>query len=140
MKPITPYLFFSGNCAEAMRFYQKTLGGNIDMLMTFAEAPPGQVPLGSDPTYIMYSHLTAGELTLMASDGMPEAKPEGMQYFALSLNFDAVDEAKKAFEALSVGGAVSMPLGPTFWSQAFAMLTDRFGTPWMINGPAAPKG
>jgi PhnB protein len=26
-----------------------------------------------------------------------------------------------------------MPIGPTFWSARFGMLTDRFGIPWMIN-------
>jgi PhnB protein len=27
-----------------------------------------------------------------------------------------------------------MPLGKTFWVEAFGMLTDRFGVHWMING------
>lgn len=140
MKAITPYLFFNGNCAEAMRFYETTLGGRIDLLMTFADAPPGQCPPDTDPSHVMHAHLTAGELMLMASDGMSDAKQPGAQHFALSLSFDTVEEARKAFEALSAGGSVTMPLGPTFWSQAFAMLTDRFGTPWMINGPAAAMG
>ncbi len=140
MKPITPYLFFNGQCAEAMHFYATTFGGTIDMMMTFADAPPGQCPPQADPKHVMYAHLTAGDLNLMASDGMPQAKPAGQQYFAVSLHFDTVDGAKKTYEALCAGGDVTMPIGPTFWSQAFAMLTDRYGTPWMINGPAVPMG
>jgi PhnB protein len=27
-----------------------------------------------------------------------------------------------------------MPLGPTFWADTFGMLTDRYGTSWMISG------
>ena len=30
-----------------------------------------------------------------------------------------------------------MPLQPTFWAEAFGMLVDRFGTPWMVNVNAA---
>ena len=33
-----------------------------------------------------------------------------------------------------------MPLGETFWAHRFAMLTDRFGTPWMINCEKAGPG
>ena len=27
-----------------------------------------------------------------------------------------------------------MPLQKTFWAEAFGMLVDHFGTPWMVNG------
>jgi PhnB protein len=27
-----------------------------------------------------------------------------------------------------------MPYGKTFWVEAFGMVTDRFGTPWLVNG------
>ena len=35
MAQFEPYLSFSGNCAEAMRFYEKTLGGKIEMMMKY---------------------------------------------------------------------------------------------------------
>ncbi|MBS0302613.1 MAG: VOC family protein, partial [Proteobacteria bacterium] len=34
---------------------------------------------------------------------------------------------------LTQGGAVAMAYGKTFWSEGFGMVTDRFGTPWMVN-------
>ena len=40
MAQFEPYLSFDGTCAEAMRFYEKTLGGKIEMSMTYGEAPP----------------------------------------------------------------------------------------------------
>ena len=40
----------------------------------------------------------------------------------------------RIFGALAEGGSVQMPLGETFWAEAFGMVTDRFGTPWGING------
>jgi PhnB protein len=28
---------------------------------------------------------------------------------------------------------VQLPIQETFWAARFGMLTDRFGTPWMVN-------
>ena len=42
-------------------------------------------------------------------------------------------EAERLFHALEQGGAVRMPIQKTFWATRFGMMTDRFGTPWMIN-------
>jgi PhnB protein len=51
----------------------------------------------------------------------------------VSLSYPTAAEAKKIFDALVEGGSVTMPFGKTFWSEGFGMLTDRFGTPWMLN-------
>jgi PhnB protein len=60
----------------------------------------------------------------------------------IMVSYDAADvaEANRVFDALSEGGAVSQPLIPTFFSEAFGMCTDRFGTPWMIVGPQIQQG
>jgi PhnB protein len=42
-------------------------------------------------------------------------------------------QAKRIFNALAEKGTVRMPFQETFWANRFAMLVDRFGTPWMIN-------
>jgi PhnB protein len=56
-----------------------------------------------------------------------------MQGFSVTLNVKEPAEAERVFNALAEGGSVGMPLGETFWAEKFGMLTDRFGTPWMIN-------
>ena len=76
MSQLDPYLFFDGTCAEAMRFYEKTLGGKLEMMMTQAEAPPSAgVPPGS-PERIMHASLALGDRRLMASDTMAGEKYE----------------------------------------------------------------
>ncbi len=60
-----------------------------------------------------------------------------MKGFSLSLSYPTVGEAKRTFDRLADGGKVTMPLADTFWSEAFGMLVDRFGTPWMVSGGAA---
>ena len=49
------------------------------------------------------------------------------------LGFDGTC-AEKVFDALAAGGRVTMPMSPAFWAKTFGMLTDRFGTPWIVNG------
>jgi PhnB protein len=50
------------------------------------------------------------------------------------LNFGTVAQATAAFNALAEGGAVTMALQPMFWAKTCGMLTDKFGTPWIVNG------
>jgi PhnB protein len=131
---LDPYLFFDGNCAQAMRFYQATLGGKLEALLTYAESPePNQCPPGSKDR-IMHACIDLGGQMLMASD-TPEGQPyDGMKNVALSLNYPSADEAKRIFDALAQGGKVIMPMAPTFWADSFGMLTDRYGTSWMVGG------
>ena len=141
MSQLDCYLFFDGTCAEAMRFYEKALGGRIQMMLTQAEAPPSSgMPPGS-PDRIMHASLALGDRILMASDSMPGETDHGMHGFALSLSYPTPEEGGKVFDALSAGGKVTMPMGPTFWVESFGMLVDRFGTSWMINaGKPAQMG
>jgi PhnB protein len=134
MPQLDVYLTFSGNCADAMRFYERTLNGKLEMLMTHAESPmAAQAPPGSADR-IMHARLVIDGRVLMASDSMVGQPYEGMKGFSLSLIYPTVADAQRVFDALAKGGQVHMPLQKMFWAEAFGMLVDRFGTPWMING------
>jgi PhnB protein len=132
MPELDAYLFFDGNCAEAMRFYEKTLGGKLESLMTHGEAPPGAAPPGNDDR-IMHASLVLDGRRLMASDAMAGQPYERMQGISLSLTYPDAAEGRRIFDALADGGKVIMPYGETFWTKGFGMLVDRFGTPWMVN-------
>lgn len=73
----------------------------------------------------------------MASDSMVGQTYTGMNEFSLSLKYPTVAEAQRIFESLAKGGQLRMPMEKTFWVEAFGMLVDRFGTPWMISGGKA---
>ncbi|MEO5672177.1 MAG: VOC family protein [Ramlibacter sp.] len=139
MPMLDSYLFFNGNCAEAMRFYEKTIGGQMVSMMTYAESPNPEQCGAEGKNRIMHAHLLMDGRNLMASDtppGQPMPAPSG---FALSLNYPGADEAGKVFDALAAGGKVTMPMAKTFWIESFGMVTDRFGTPWMVGGGAPAK-
>jgi PhnB protein len=136
MAQVDAYLIFDGTCAEAMRFYERTLGGKLTLL-THADSPiAAQTPPGS-ANRIMHARLELDGRLLMASDSMVGHPYEGMHGFSLSLIHPTAAEAKRVFDALADGGKVTMPLQKTFWAEAFGMLVDRFGTPWMVNGAMA---
>lgn len=129
---INPYLYFDGNCEEAFKFYEKCLGGKIEVMLTHEGTPAeSQVP----PEWrkkILHGRMVVSEYVLMASDAPPGRfhKPQG---FSLSLDVKEPAEAERIYKELSANGNVYMPLQKTFFAEKFAMFTDRFGTPWMIN-------
>ena len=130
---VQPYLIFDGSCEEALDFYRRVLGAEVQMFR-FKEMPdpqPGMVPPGSE-NKIMHARLQVGDTVVMASDG--DCKGQGkFQGFMLSVTLNDEAGADRIFNGLSEGGTVQMPLAKTFWSPRFGMLTDRFGVGWMVN-------
>lgn len=132
---IQPYLFFDGRCEEAVEFYKRALGAKVEMLMRYRESPDPLPPDLTGPAVddkIMHVSLRIGDAVVMASDGCTDEKPE-FDGFSLSINVRDTDTADRMFNALTDGGKVVMPLGKTFWSPRFGMVTDRFGVGWMVN-------
>jgi PhnB protein len=134
---VQPYLFFDGKCEEALDFYKSALGAKVEMMMRFKDSPepvpPGMCPPGSE-NKVMHAAFHIGNTLVMASDGMAGGKPE-FKGFSLSVNAKDEAEADKMFGALGKGGKVVMPLGKTFYSPRFGMVTDKFGVGWMVIVP-----
>lgn len=130
LQAVHPYLFFPGNCNEAMNFYKGILGGNLEV-MPF-EGSPMEVP-DEYKQNVMHSTLQSGSVIIMASDGMPGQEVPKGSMTSLSLDFGDVKDAEKAFNALSEGGLVTMPFQKTFWGSMFGSCTDQFGIDWMVS-------
>ncbi len=133
---VQPYLFFAGRCDEALALYRDALSIEVDMLMRFKDSPEPMPPGMLQPGFenrVMHAAFRVGGSTIMASDGCDDkAKFSG---FSLAVSVKDEAEAKRVFAALSAGGSVQMPLGKTFWSPCYGMLTDRFGVGWMVMVP-----
>jgi len=129
---LQPYLFFEGRCEEALEFYKKAPGAQVQMTLLYSETPdPRGNPPGISKDKIMHACFRVGDSEVMASDGMCNGKPS-FGGFALSVPAKDDAEAKKKFEALSEGGQVKMPLAKTFFASSFGMVADRFGLTWMV--------
>ncbi len=134
---VQSYLFFDGNCEQALEFYKKALGAQVEMLMRYKESPepppPGMVPPGFE-NKVMHSSFRIGATTVMAADDCTGHPKFGG--FSLAISVADVAATQRVFNALADGGKVTMPLAKTFWSPSFGMLTDRFGVGWMVMATA----
>jgi PhnB protein len=141
---VQPYLFFNGRCEEAVAFYKKSLGAEIEMLMHFKDNPDQEsmkdgCPGGPvNPDWVMHTTLKIGESQIMASDGMP-GQPSGFQGFSLSLTAPTVAQCDRWFNALADGGQVQMPLAKSFFAERFGCVADKFGVSWMVIVPPAQQ-
>ena len=130
---IQSYLFFDGKCEEAIEFYKKALGAELNMLMRYKDSPepppPGCGPVDSNK--VMHAQFRIGDTVVMASDGRATGNPD-FKGFALALTVKTEAEAEKAFDALANGGKVEAPLTKTFFSPRFGMVADKFGVFWMV--------
>ncbi|MDB4878478.1 MAG: hypothetical protein JWM41_4924 [Gemmatimonadetes bacterium] len=130
MKAFLPYLNFDGNTAEAMKFYQKCTGGELD-IQTFADVK-APTPPGAE-NRVMHARLTKGSAVLMASDTPPGKTWTPGDNIWVNCDCDSVDEIEKVFAAFTEGGTVVMPLEDQFWGARFGMISDKFGVNWMFN-------
>jgi PhnB protein len=131
---VQPYLMFEGRCEEAIEFYRRAVGAEVQFLMRYKEMPeprPPGVVTPANAEKIMHANLRIGQSTVLASDGQCQGQPH-VQGFALSLTVADEAEAERRFDALADGGQVRMPLAKTFFSPRFGMLADRFGVAWMV--------
>jgi len=121
-------LNFGGNCEEALRFYEKHLGGKIVTMMNQSQAPGAPKNAGKA---IIHARMDIGETVLIAND-VPGTVFQKMRSVYLYLSVDSDKEAERVYKLLSEGGEIYMPMEETFYATRFAMLRDRFGVSWTI--------
>ncbi len=135
---LQPYLYFTGNCAQAFAFYEEVFAGStLLMSQTYAEAPEEVEYRESDSTKIMHISLQVGETILMGSD-VPACYEESFvlgSNIAINIGLDSREEVERIFAGLSKDGKVEMPLEDTFWGAYFGMVIDKFGIHWSLNCP-----
>ena len=127
---LSPYINFRDHAREAMEFYQKLLGGKLDLLAFNPSGPPK--PAGPGDT-IMHARLESDGAIIMGSDGMHEYPPTVGDNFAIALGGTDRERMTKIFNGLAEGGKVKQPLKEESWGDTFGWLEDKFGISWMVN-------
>jgi PhnB protein len=134
-----PHLHFNGNCTEAFRFYAKTFNGKIVFSMTYGDSPAADTVSPESRDQVIHARVDIGEQMLAGCD-VPHSRYEKPQGFNVIASVDEPTDAECIFNTLAERGAVTMPIGETFWAHKFGMCTDRYGTPWMVNCPKPTDG
>ena len=130
MTRVRPFLMFTGQAEEAMRFYVATIPNSsvTDIAHYGAESGDraGQVSRAAfvlaGQEVICFDSPPVHDFTFTPS---------------ISMFVDCVDEAEidRLYAALSEDGQVMMPLGAYGFSQKFGWTADRFGVSWQLNLP-----
>lgn len=131
MKSVTTYIIYDGNARQAMSFYQKCLGGDLQI----TPWPDEKGQPSSDPAAkVMHAQLSvAGRPILQASDKQAGDSFLPGNNFHVSIDCESVEQLERLFSAVGKSGHVSMPLSDVPWGARFGMLKDQFGIQWFFN-------
>lgn len=130
---VNPYLFFDGNCKEAMEFYKESLGGELT-IMKVSDSPVKEEFSAEKQDFVMHALLKTGDLVIMASDWcMGEGSVVEGNNVTLCLNCETKEEIERFYANLSKGARRTSPLEEKFWGDLYGDLTDKYGFNWMLN-------
>ncbi len=126
-----PYLNFDGTCREAFTWYHEVFGGDVTILA------PGDMPGdGAPPEFadrVIHAALMLPDGGLLMASDTPVGETPNPQGLYVNATFATVEETEKVWAALSDGGSVEVELAPAFFTPAFGVCTDKYGTPWMLT-------
>jgi PhnB protein len=126
------YIFFQGNCKEAMEFYKNIFGGELTLLPYTDEMMSGEDSMKGK---VMHAALMGGDVELMGSDTQ-QASAKAAKV-SISLMGENEEKLRTIFDKLSEDVEVQYPLKKEFWGDTFGSLTDKYGVDWMVNISAA---
>jgi PhnB protein len=137
----TPFLLFDGNCAEAMTFYHKCLGGELTLTKLGETPMKSQFPEEKQGR-IINAHLKSDAIEISATDWMasPSFEPKQGNTFAVFVIGEGYDELKAVFDKLAEGARKDrfqelhdMPFG------TYGQFYDRYGVQWIFKGDRNEK-
>ena len=134
------YLYFRGQCQEAMEFYKNIFGGELET-SPYANIPGGVPGISDDPTkqdWLMHAKLDGGDITLMGSDTVQASEQSAKVELALGGSDEA--RLRDIFGKLSEGGTVRSDLKKEAWGDIFGALTDKYNITWMVNITTSDPG
>ncbi len=123
MNTLTTHLWFTGNCGEAVEFYQIALGAE----------PAGPVVHAPDGKGVLHAMLTIGTSHVMMADAWPGGWEQGPEKSATAGLWVYVEDCDALFNrAVEKGCEVVMPMEDAFWGDRMGKVKDPFGHCWAI--------
>jgi PhnB protein len=132
---LSPFLLFDGNCAEAMRFYQSCLGGELEVTL-LRDTPMKELAPANLHDKVAYAHLTSGTIEISATDWQHQTRiPRQGNTVGVYLSGGAYADLKEVFDKLAVDADPDLldelrdvPFG------IYGHLADRYGVHWFFRG------
>ena len=133
---IENFIYFNGNCKEAVEFYADVFGIDKPHLMICGDVPGNPDFVGTDEDrakgLVMYAGLNIKGSTVMFSDVPNGRKVATGDNVCLTVNCETIEETTTLFNKLKEGGEVHMDLQEVFFTKCLGKLTDKFGLNWFV--------
>lgn len=139
---IEPYLYFNGNCKEAIAFYQDVFGIERVHVRTYgmSRAHP-EYPIPHEiEQLVLHAEMKIYDTVFNLSDTLnPFSAGNNV---SVTVKLSSKETLQTIFEKLSSGAKIGMRLAPTFFSALYGTLMDKFGIVWELihteNGALIP--
>lgn len=131
---LNPFILLDGHAQQAIEFYQEVLGAKLLFKQTAGEGPQNpDAPMSEEAkARIAHSVLRVGETDFFVADleeGQVLHPGNGIN---ICITADNTAEAEQLYHSLQKGGSVGIELGPTYFSPAYGMVTDKFGVAFQV--------
>jgi PhnB protein len=127
---LIPSIHFQGNCDEAISFYKEVFGAEANEVFYAKDAPADSGMESLPPNFVMHSEVFICGTNFSLTDGSEQ--PITGDHISFMISFDTKEEVKAAYDKLQVDGRIVDPLAPTFWSDLYGYVVDRFGVNWQV--------
>lgn len=127
-RSVSTFLMFEGVAEEAMTFYVSLFAGSeVKAIERYGPGEPGAEGSVKRADFTLAGH------ELICSDSPIKHGFTFTPSVSLFVECESEAELDAAFDRLSTGGAVLMPLGDYGFSRKFGWVNDRFGVSWQLN-------
>lgn len=132
MNRIITYLTFNGNCAEAMKFYQNCLGGEL-YIQLVGETPGALTLPDIFHQYVLQASLRNGSIEMIGTDMVGEGGLRPGNSITMLMVCSTPTELNSYFRKLSVGGKIMYPAKKNLFNVRLGALQDRYGNYWLLQ-------
>ena len=132
---LMPFVLFDGNCAEAMEFYQASLGGELSITRARDTPMKDRMPPQLHER-IVYAHLKSDAIEFSGTDWLhPTRARRPGNNVCLYVSGGTYPELRGLFDKLAVGADPALLDEPR--EEPFGIyghLADKYGVHWFFRG------
>lgn len=117
---------------DAMKFYQKCLGGELRIQLV-GETPAAFALPHSFHAHVLQAELRNGSVEMVATDLVGDEGLQPGNTVSLMMVCKTKKEFNSCFKKLATGGTIIQPAKKNFWGVWFGALKDRYGNYWLLQ-------
>lgn len=131
---IGTYLYFQGNCREAIEFYEDAFKTEKARILTYGDIPNngGEELPETVKNLILHASMRIAGDEIKMSDASPDSVITIGNNVGIIASLETAGMVQSYFDKLKVGGEVIMEVQETFFSKCYAYLIDKFGVSWQL--------